>query len=166
MKDAYMLFSQPLLTVSPIEMMKLWGDLVECYHDVNQYGGNVAEIYAYRFMSFNPTIHSEGLKPENKFRIEKEVEIVSLAANALASICEEFSRNFDCIVTINDLAIAIWLCESRRTPFHRAHVCVRRDDKASVINTIQQHRVKLSHNLVGHWKLGTVNRTRRPHKKK
>ena len=56
------MFSQPLLTVNPLEMMHLWGELVECYHGVNGYGSDTAEIYAYRLMPYSPLVHSTALK--------------------------------------------------------------------------------------------------------
>lgn len=47
-----------LLEVPAVELMKLWGELVECYHGVHSYGGDSAQIYAYRLMRYRPTVIS------------------------------------------------------------------------------------------------------------
>jgi hypothetical protein len=41
--------------LSLLQAMDVWGDLVEAYHGVNGYGGNVAEVYCYRLQPHNPT---------------------------------------------------------------------------------------------------------------
>ena len=41
-----------------VELMKLWGELVECYHGVHFYAGESAQIYAYRLMRYRPTVVS------------------------------------------------------------------------------------------------------------
>lgn len=43
-----------LLSVPTMELLKLWGELVEAFHGVNGFGGHVAEIYAYRFNRDDP----------------------------------------------------------------------------------------------------------------
>lgn len=43
-----------LLTIPPLELLRLWSDLVEAMHGVHQYGGNVAEIYVYRLQRRSP----------------------------------------------------------------------------------------------------------------
>ena len=41
--------------LSLTQALGLWGDLVEAYHGVNPYGGDVAELYLYRFMRDCPS---------------------------------------------------------------------------------------------------------------
>lgn len=117
------LFSQPLLTVNPLEMMKLWGELVECYHVVNGYGGDTAEIYAYRLMPYSPLIHSVALK-DNVTTDERATEINSIAAGALVSLCEEFTQQYDCKITIDGETTKKWYSLYRDEFDHRCHVKV------------------------------------------
>ena len=103
-------------------MMKLWGDLVECYHGVNGYGSDTAEIYAYRLQSYSPVVHNGGLMTELK--AERAADLNAIAANALASLCEEFARQYDCKVEIDGHEIGNWLSLVTDQFDHRAHVKV------------------------------------------
>lgn len=120
-----MLFSQPLLTVNPIEMMKLWGDLVECYHGVNGYGSDTAEIYAYRLMPYSPLVHSAALK-DGVTKDERTEEVNCVAAGALVSLCEEFEQHYDCRIEIDGRSTTSWYMTFRESFNHRAHVTVKR----------------------------------------
>jgi hypothetical protein len=40
--------------LSTYEAMRLWGELVEAAHGVNTFGGDTAELYAYRFSTDSP----------------------------------------------------------------------------------------------------------------
>lgn len=119
-----MLFSQPLLTVNPLEMMKLWGELVECYHGVNGYGSDTAEIYAYRLMPYSPVVHNGAMM--SILKAERSADLNATAANALASLCEEFARQYDCKIEIDECDIRAWLLLVTDQFDHRAHVKVIR----------------------------------------
>lgn len=114
------MFSQPLLTVTLIEMMKLWGDLVECYHGVNAYGGYTAEIYAYRLQSYSPVDHNASVMTDLK--AARTAELNTMAANALASLCEEFARQYECKIYIDGRDLPDWLMAIGDQFDHRVHV--------------------------------------------
>lgn len=119
-----MLFSQPLLTINPFEMMKLWGELVECYYDVNGYGGNTAEIYAYRLMPYSPSVHNGA--PMTDLKEQRSQELNAVAAGALASLCEEFEQQYECQIEIDGRSITSWYMSYRDSFDHRVHVEVKR----------------------------------------
>ena len=116
------MFSQPLLTVNPMEMMRLWGELVECYHGVSGYGSDTAEIYAYRLMPYSPVAHGDTAK--GQLREDRIRDSNSTAANALVSLCEEFQRTYDCVITFDGLKAKHWLRDFGDTFDHRVHVKV------------------------------------------
>jgi hypothetical protein len=118
-----MLFSHPLLTVNTLELMKLWGELCEARLALNGYGGDTAEIYAYRFMAYDPTAHSEAIKGDMR---ELAIEDCNgLAANCLAALCEEFERAYEVTVEIDGESIKDWLMGRKELPYNwRAHVKV------------------------------------------
>lgn len=45
-----------LLSASPLQIMELWEELADAANGVNGYGGDVAEIYIYRFMRHSPSV--------------------------------------------------------------------------------------------------------------
>jgi hypothetical protein len=118
-----MMFS-PITTISISELLKLWGELTECYHCVHGYGGDTAEIYAYRLKSYSPRAHTHNDEDAKRACAQS-------AASALAAICAEFESVNDCRVTINNMSLSRWLTESRPggVPFnHRAYVKVIKEE--------------------------------------
>jgi len=117
-----MLFSNPLIEVSLIELLKLWGELVEAYHGKNGFGGCVAEIYAYRFTRYSPLAHTPPVTPLG----EEELQIINLkAGNALVALVEEFCNQYSCKATIDTLDLGVWCRQMNAGMFrfdHRARV--------------------------------------------
>ena len=72
-----------LIRVPPLELATLWGELVEAYHGVNGFGGNTAEIYAYRF-------RIAPLRP-----LEMSHEEQCLTGHALHDLIEHFIYQFN-----------------------------------------------------------------------
>lgn len=87
-----------LLEVSPLELMKLWGELVEAYHGVNGFGGDTAELYAYRFLPYVSS--AESAENENYFK----------ARHKLNALLEMFCVAYRCSVLVDG-----------RHPSHYAH---------------------------------------------
>jgi hypothetical protein len=99
-----------LLRVPPFELARLWGELVEAYHGVNGFGGNTAEIYAYRF-------RIAGVKP-----LEMTLEQQCLTAQALHDLIELFIEEFPSRVRVNGHPFGEWV---KNEPLnHRAAVMV------------------------------------------
>ena len=96
--------------------MTVWGELIEAYHGVNGFGGDTAEIYAYRLQGYSPHAHDH--------RNEKKLSMQARkAASALVAICCEFMRHYEAQLTIDGLDKDRWYAENSFGRFnHRAHV--------------------------------------------
>lgn len=106
-----------LLGIPTLELMELWAELVKAYHNCNKYGGNVAEIYAYRFMRYSPQA--------DEHKNEKYIkERNAFAADALKELCVLFSEKYDCKISIDSLTIGRWRSVVEDNWEHRAHVLV------------------------------------------
>lgn len=113
------LFDNALMTVNLLGLLHVWGQLVECYHNVNGCGGDVAEIYAFHITRYSPFVH----KAHESGKRAQEVALN--AANALCSIVEEFCTQYDCRAEIDGITLAEWcaICNNRRHVYdHRCHV--------------------------------------------
>lgn len=124
------LFSNPLIEVNPLELCKLWGELVEAYHGVNGFGGYTAEIYAYRFMAYVPAAHSH-IGHESEPARKARDEVYYKAANQLVALIEEFIDWYDCYIQINGLAYQDWhrgIVAGQGKFDHRVRVTVERKD--------------------------------------
>lgn len=106
-----------LINLPIYQIMTLWGELVEAYHGVNHYGGNVAELYAYRFQPNNPAARE--LLSFEGFKKEAEIE----AADSLHNILTLFKKEYDCIIKIDGKAFNSWR-KSRQRFSYRVHVTV------------------------------------------
>ena len=109
-----------LLNLPPLTLMELWGELIECLHGVNGYGGDTAEIYAYRFQMYSPVAHNKINTVAGPARL-KEIAIES--GELLAQLCGMFVVRHECAVLINGTPLDDW-------PFvyefdHRVHVTIK-----------------------------------------
>ena len=116
----------PLLAIPPMEFALLWGEILEAYHGVNGFGGNVAEIYSYRLQRYSPIVHSDRMK-QGEHRDKEEWSHYHEAARALVSILEQFSCVYECKIEIDGVDPYTWVdtisCGDYRFD-HRAHVTV------------------------------------------
>lgn len=109
-----------LLNIRPIELLRLWGELVECYHGVNGYGSDTAEIYAYRLMPFSPSVQ---LHPG--FHEEQKLEIQGQAAADLVELCRLFLGEYDrYTIEIDGIELSLWEQHIRYGFDWRVHVRV------------------------------------------
>jgi hypothetical protein len=75
--------------VSLDQLLGIWTELVEAMHGVNGYGGDTAEIYAYRLLRFDPRIlHEPWVK---QMRREQAIE----ARVSVYLILKRFESQFD-----------------------------------------------------------------------
>ena len=89
-----------LLEVPTFSLMQLWGNLVEALHGKASHGSE-CEIYAYRFMIYNPLAHEH--------RDEKELRRVAVRANKnLIALCEMFAETSGADIFINGTPLDTW----------------------------------------------------------
>ena len=102
-------------------------DLVEAFHGVNGYGGNVAEIYAYRLLSYSPTLglatnaDCEKLQESEVLRkalIEANIE----AGTNLLFLLEQLNKRYSCKIYVNENVFGQWLAKEGFP--YRVHVKV------------------------------------------
>lgn len=104
-------------SISINQALDVWSDLNDAYHGCNGYGGDTAEIYAYRLLP------GGGL-------LDKTPEDLYEGAKALVFLCSKFSARYPSTILINGVSPAEWL-ETQGGAFgHRAHVQVKREGEA------------------------------------
>jgi len=107
-----------LENVSMYQALQIWSELEQAYYSDNKYGGDTAEIYAYRLMPNMPGEQFTKSLMMQQAVIEQQV----LAGKDLARLCELFACTRSCQVLIDGLSPYEW---SKGQPFdHRAHVQV------------------------------------------
>lgn len=113
----------------PLELLALWSELDDALWGKNAYGGDTAELYAYRFNVFSPAIHGAVATEFAKTPSGREM------ANAAAA--ERTRRLFDLLTLFEtQRECSVFLMETRERgrrlgewllsePFdHRVHVRV------------------------------------------
>lgn len=107
-----------MLSIPFNEAFKIYGELIECYHGVNRYGGYVAEIYAYRLYGGNFYLN-------NSFTPEEEK--AEECANNLNFILEMFNDHYPSKISFNvtnESKGTVWH-KGKVPPFiHRIHITV------------------------------------------
>lgn len=100
------------------ELLLLWGELVECRYGDNKFGGDTAELYAYRFGRHEPRLqHVTSL--DDPWMVETGLE----RAGALHALLDRFQAAYEVDIEVDGRPFGDWV---RQTPFvHRAHVRVR-----------------------------------------
>lgn len=106
-----------LLTISPVQVMDLWEELMSCLYADNKFGGDVAEIYLYRLASFSPAA----------VQIDDAKRDTYLHANrALVELCALFATRQEAVVELADgQPLAVLLGSDPN--MHRVHIRVRRE---------------------------------------
>ena len=118
------MFDTPLL-----ELLKLWGELVEAYHGKNGYGGRTAELYAYRFCPDDPRRRGSELHTEARKQADKEAAWI--ARNSLYDLCKLFAAVYDdAILRIDGREPFDWFQHVDAGFNHRVRVKVTRRSRA------------------------------------
>ncbi len=122
------MMSLSVLNIPMIEVLKVWGELVECLHGANGYGGDTAELYAYRFAGDSP---SRRLL-DKSVRGEADAAAALEARQALHSLLSIFEGVYGARCTVNGMSLMLWHSMKNKEPFdHRVHVKVSASAKES-----------------------------------
>ncbi len=105
-----------ILTVPTLELLRIWSELEQAYHNEHGYGGDTAEIYAYRLQRRNPIRENA----RDEYREKAEEEAGAEAADVLYDICALFAAERECEIEIDGYALSAWMGPL----VHRAHVRV------------------------------------------
>lgn len=113
-----------LAGISILQALDVWSDLEQAYYGDNKYGGDTAEIYAYRLMQHSPaaTIFDGEIAERHRS------EVALNAASALVELCLLFQRERECEIEIDTVSVPDWWqARGRRGKYdHRCHVKVIR----------------------------------------
>ncbi len=85
-----------LATISMMQALDVWTDLVEAAGGLHAYGGDVAEIYLYRLLAHDPLI------PHDERREPRAVARYAEANEALHALCSAFEKRTGCVVEFED----------------------------------------------------------------
>ncbi len=103
--------------ISINQALSIWGDLWQAYFGKNGYGGDTAEIYAYRLMPNEPCLFGVG----DYFK-ERQAEVYRNAAYSLRDIVWKFCQDNDVLCLMDGENCDDWV---RHTIFdHRCHIKV------------------------------------------
>lgn len=96
------------------QLLLLWGELVEAAHGVHKFGGDTAELYAYRFGHESPAANA-GIAQERR-------EQAIARAESLFDLLTRFASVYVRRVEVDGQKLGRWLMSR---PFeHRVHVKV------------------------------------------
>ncbi len=109
--------------ISMNQALSIWSELWRAYYGKNGFGGDTAEIYAYRLMPYEPVVASDNpqFRETQLFKEHSNVAIVK-ATSSLYALLTKFQIDADCQITIDDKEIDEWV----KTEIfdHRCHVRV------------------------------------------
>jgi len=108
-----------ILSISTLELLKLYSELIEAYHSINTYGGDEAEIYAYRLLPHSPFLNKDMTGP---IALEEKSKLYKQAAHALHDLCYMFKKQYDCKIRIDNIHYDLWIKKIGNNFQHRVHV--------------------------------------------
>lgn len=108
-----------MINLSQKQLVSVWSDLEQAYFKKNRFGGNTAEIYAYRFHGHSPTLAAPCA--ESGFLYDLQVEQYRECAKTFVAVLEWFAKERNCKIFIDDLTLSAWKRKNKEF-VHRAHV--------------------------------------------
>jgi hypothetical protein len=111
--------------ISMNQALSIWDDLWLAYSGKHPFGGDTAEIYAYRLMPYSP-LATLGIGDLSA----KEFANACHARKSLATLLWKFEVEHDCGIEVDGLDISIWHTTAEFS--HRCHVKVINKEKTNV----------------------------------
>jgi hypothetical protein len=105
------------------QALSIWSELWQAYYGKNGYGGDTAEIYAYRVMPYEPVVAGANMKDFRETETFKRSSRAAYAkaTNSLVNLLIKF-ESADCHLEVNGKSIREW---AEKEYFdHRCHVKV------------------------------------------
>ncbi len=104
-----------ICSISLDQALGIWSDLWQAYYGENGYGGDTAEIYAYRLIGRSPL-----LTVSNDEELLREIGWE--AYKNLQSFLTKFHQEVDCEIKVDDIPLHKWY----EPLIHRCHVQILR----------------------------------------
>jgi len=115
-----------MMDITMRQALGVWSELESAYNGTNGYGGNTAEIYAYRLQQRDPTAE---LQNHNNLSEAARKEQAGKAADNLKELIAFFLETHDdCTLTIDG---EHWQEAFRDGFYHRCHVRIRMGTRQS-----------------------------------
>lgn len=108
-----------LLSLSPLQAIDLFEEMMRCLYGDNKFGGDVAEIYIFRLMPHSPcaNLNQDGTMSESGLDAYRD------ACRRLHALCTLFAERNDAFVSFEDgTSIDALLDQEPHT--HRVHLRV------------------------------------------
>ncbi len=82
------------MNMAPIQAIRLWDELVRCFHGKNTYGGDTAEIYISTMMCGHSPHHARN--PTGEWAREDQ----EIACQNIYAVCKEFCKIYNCRIEL------------------------------------------------------------------
>lgn len=118
-----------MLNLTQKQLVELWSELEQCYYNDNSYGGDVAEIYAYRLQEYNPILAIALVKGTTGGFFDVAIRKAAIsAAKNLYHLLILFSETRTVKIDVElpgqeSKELGTWLLEAEL--HHRCHVKIR-----------------------------------------
>ena len=109
-----------LNSISINQALDLWSELEQAYYDNNGFGGNVAEIYAYRLMPYSP-LYVKGSQQGVIWSDEAE-RVEGNVMDSLYELLKMFKDKRGCKIYVDGKLFGKWIKSQRN--LHRWHITV------------------------------------------
>ncbi len=110
--------------ISMNQALSIWSELWQAYYGKNGFGGDTAEIYAYRLMPYVPDVHAHHNSQyrESQSYIFRNMDVSEKAAHSLCELLYAFQKETNCDITIDGESIGDWFHDQGSLFDHRCHV--------------------------------------------
>lgn len=107
-----------MINITLPELLALWDELRDAEAGTNRWGGDTAELYAFRFGRHCPQLDIGGFDPNSKFRMEDALG----RSKALYELLDHYAKTRGARIRVNGRLYGKWILKE---PFvHRCHVQV------------------------------------------
>lgn len=103
------------MNIGTLNIMLVWGQLVEAYHNVSPDGKDVTVVYAYQLAVHPPS-----------FAVLREDKSGAVAGKDLAELCRYAEDKFDAAVSMDGLDTADWL-KANPNGFYKCAISVAQE---------------------------------------
>lgn len=97
-----------LLRLPTLELLSLWSELEQCYHNEHGFGGDTAEIYAYRLQRHNPS--RQAYRDGSSSAKAAEAEAAAEAYQILRATLDLFEEQRGCVIEVDGCQLSLWTC--------------------------------------------------------
>jgi hypothetical protein len=113
------------MNISIKQALGIYDELVNAYYNKNGYGGNIAEIYVYRFLPYSSTYEKTWNNDTGIFK-DNNIELETDAFKSFYEIIKEFLQHHNSSITINGMNLEesykVFVTDKTQRFSHRVHV--------------------------------------------